>query len=264
MNKLLTIDEIKQTELSILDYIDCVCKQHNIRYYLAYGTLLGAIRHKGFIPWDDDIDIYMLREDYDRFIKLLSAEKDNHYSILSIYNDSDYFYEFAKVVDNRTCVITENVKENHNEGVWVDIFPLDDAPKFLRMTKWLINIIVAFRILSVYESFPYEKRSWVLYPMWFLSRLFGSRFFLKLSDYIVKSGKSNDYVGYMCSMGVSKYFFSKHWCDDTILVNFEGENYPAFKHFDDYLKYQYGNYMQLPPEDKRIPHPIKAFWRDDK
>lgn len=262
MNRLLTIDEIKQTELSILDYIDSVCKQHNIRYYLAYGTLLGAIRHKGFIPWDDDIDIYMLREDYDRFIKLLSVENESHFSLLSIYNDSDYFYEFAKVVDNRTGIKADNLKAIRNEGVWVDIFPLDDAPKYLRMFKWLINIIVACRILSVYESFPYEKRSWVFYPMWFLSRLLGSGFFLKLSDRIVKSGKSNDYVGYMCSMGVSKYFFSKLWCDDTVLVDFEGKKYPAFKHFDDYLKYQYGNYMQLPPEEKRVSHPMKAYWRE--
>ena len=129
MNRLLTIDEIKQTELSILDYIDSVCKQHNVRYYLAYGTLLGAIRHKGFIPWDDDIDIYMLRSDYDRFIQLLSAEKENHYSLLSIYNDSDYFYEFAKVVDNRTSINANNLKAMRNEGVWVDIFPLDNVPK---------------------------------------------------------------------------------------------------------------------------------------
>ena len=98
MNKLLSIDEVKQTELSILDYIDSVCKQHNITYYLAYGTLLGAIRHKGFIPWDDDIDIYMPRKEYDKFIKLQADNKESQYSVLSMYNDSEYFYEFAKII----------------------------------------------------------------------------------------------------------------------------------------------------------------------
>lgn len=261
MNRLLTIDEIKQTELSILDYIDSVCKQHNIRYYLAYGTLLGAIRHKGFIPWDDDIDIYMLRSDYDRFIKLLSAEKESHYSLLSIYNDSDYFYEFAKVVDNRTSINANNLKAMRNEGVWVDIFPLDDAPRLLRMSKWFLNCIGACRILAVNTTFPSNKYPRLLYPLWALSNLIGPRFFLRISDMIAKSGKSSSYVGYMCSMGVSRYFFKKQWCNDVILVDFEGKKYPAFKQYDDYLKYQYGDYMQLPPEDKRVSHPIKAYWK---
>ena len=78
---------------------------------------------------------------------------------------------------------------------------------------------------------------------------------------ISKCGKSKKYVGYMCSMGVSKYFFKKQWCDDVVMVEFEGKRYPAFKQYDEYLKYQYGNYMQLPPEEKRIPHPVEAYWK---
>ena len=78
---------------------------------------------------------------------------------------------------------------------------------------------------------------------------------------IAKSGKSSSDVGYMCSMGVSRYFFKKQWCNDVILVDFEGKKYPAFKQYDDYLKYQYGDYMQLPPDDKRVSHPIKAYWK---
>lgn len=263
MNKLLSIDEVKQTELSILDYIDSVCKQHNITYYLAYGTLLGAIRHKGFIPWDDDIDIYMPRKEYDKFIKLQADNKESQYSVLSMYNDSEYFYEFAKVVDSRTCLVTKNIKANQHEGVWVDIFPLDDAPKYLRMTKWFLNCLVACRILSVNLNFPSPKHPRILYPLWAVSKLIGPRFFLKISDRIARSGKSNEYVGYMCSMGVSKYYFKKQWCEETIIVDFEGKQYPAFKQYDEYLKYQYGNYMQLPPENKRVSHPVKAYWRED-
>lgn len=254
-------DIIKEIELSILDYIDDVCKTNHIKYYLAYGTLLGAIRHKGFIPWDDDIDIYMPRKDYDKFIKLMASNIESHYRVLSIYNDSEYFYEFAKVVDCRTRLITKNIKENQHEGVWVDIFPLDDAPKFLRMAKWFLNCLVACRILSVNLKFSPQKYPRLLYPLWAVAKIVGPRPFLKLSDRIARCGKSNEYVGYMCSMGVSKYYFKKQWCEKTIMVDFEGKQYPAFEQYDEYLKYQYGNYMQLPPEDKRVSHPMEAYWR---
>ena len=122
--KQIPADVIKEIELSILDYIDDVCKTNHIKYYLAYGTLLGAIRHKGFIPWDDDIDIYLLRDDYMKFVKIVNEQRNDRYEILSIYNDDSYNYEFAKVIDKRTALNASNFIINKKEGVWVDVFPL--------------------------------------------------------------------------------------------------------------------------------------------
>lgn len=255
------LSELKQIELDILNYIDSVCKENSLKYFLAYGTLLGAIRHQGFIPWDDDIDIYMLRQDYEKFINIVSKRNDR-YKVQSLYNDAQYYYEFAKVVDSHTSVEASDIINNGNEGVWVDIFPLDNTSSFLKVQKACINVCVACRILSVYKQFP-TKHSRVLYPVWLVSKAIGPRFFLKISDFLVKCGHNREKVGYLSSVGVDKYYFEAEWCDDTVMVSFEGRQYPAFGAYDEYLKDQYGNYMELPPVDKRVSHPITAFWKDD-
>ena len=95
--------EIKNLELSILEYIDDLCQKNGIRYFLSYGTLLGAVRHRGFIPWDDDIDICMLRPDYEKFLKV-ATQSNTHYKLLHLSTDKHYYYEFAKVVDSRTQI----------------------------------------------------------------------------------------------------------------------------------------------------------------
>ena len=261
MSKLLSLDEIKEIELSILDYIDSICRESHIRYYLAYGTLLGAVRHQGFIPWDDDIDIYMLREDYMKFIQIVVNQHHERYNLLSIYNDDKYYYEYAKVVDSSTILKIKNVKENDKEGIWVDIFPLDNISNHIKMQKCVINISVACRILSVYTKFPSEKRNKVFYPFWLITRIVGPRFFLKITEIIVKIGHNEEKVGYMASMGVNHFCFPKEWCARTCMLDFEGKKYPAFEQFDEYLRCQYGDYMQLPPEEQRVSHPVEAYWR---
>ena len=123
VNDIMTLDEVKQVELEILEYVDKICKENNIQYSLAYGTMLGAVRHKGFIPWDDDIDILLKREEYEKLLRILYSKTDEKYQVFSL-KDEGYWYSYAKVTDTRTIIVEKNDR-NMKECVYIDIFPID-------------------------------------------------------------------------------------------------------------------------------------------
>lgn len=261
MNTQIGIEEIKQIELSILDYINTVCENNGIKYFLSYGTLLGAVRHKGFIPWDDDIDVGMLREDYEKFIDVTNAKPDDRYKLLYLGNDNNYYHEFAKVVDVKTRLAFENIIENPKEGVWVDIFPIDELANCRRIQKIIINTCLMCRLLSVFNRFP-RRHSILLYPVWLFSRAIGFKPFLKVIDKLSKRGGDNRYAGYIASYGSNKYYFKKEIFSKIITIQFEGKDYPVPESYDEYLSYLYGNYMELPPIEQRVSrHSAVAYWR---
>ena len=260
----LTLTEIKQVELGILDYIVDICNKYNLIYYLSYGTLIGAIRHKGFIPWDDDIDISMPRDDYEKFLKITSSGQINSkYKCLVPLVDG-YYYEFAKVIDTSTIVEEVSVQSTEN-GVWVDIFPLDGLNKSDKISHLSLMILNRCRAASVNNHFPH-KTSGVLLPIeyvfWKVCRLIGFKAFLKKSLKLSRKYKYSDskYVGYASSYPAYNKYLLKEWFDKTVLVEFEGRKYAAPVQYDEYLKMQYGNYMQLPPKEKRISHDMHAYW----
>ena len=190
----LTLTEIKQVELGILDYIVDICNKYNLIYYLSYGTLIGAIRHKGFIPWDDDIDISMPRDDYEKFLKITSSGQINSkYKCLVPLVDG-YYYEFAKVIDTSTIVEDVSVQSTEN-GVWVDIFPLDGLNKSDKISHLSLMILNRCRAASVNNHFPH-KTSGVLLPIeyvfWKVCRLIGFKAFLKKSLKLSRKYKYSD------------------------------------------------------------------------
>lgn len=118
-------NEVKTIQLGILDYIDEICKKNNISYFLSYGTMLGAVRHKGMIPWDDDIDISLYREEYDKLISAINELNHKKYKILDFNNSTWYFHNFAALIDTST-LIKDNVKhKKHDTSIFIDIFPIE-------------------------------------------------------------------------------------------------------------------------------------------
>lgn len=263
MKNRLTVEEVRQVEIDILKYIDSVCRANDIPYFLDYGTLLGAIRHKGFIPWDDDIDICMKRDDYNRFLKAIEASPSDQYLLLTDKKDNGYYYEFGKMVDARTELTETGLNELPGMGVWVDIFPKDNLPSCHKIIRTLSFISVSMRIFATHKQFPKQYPSYC-YPIWLIARMFGYRFFMSVTKFWQRTAhktKKVKFVGDLRDRTAPKYYWPKDMFDEAVMLDFENEKFPAPKKWDEYLKGLYNDYMTLPPEEKRRAHRFDVFWK---
>ena len=268
----LNLEEIQKIELDILIYLDKICKENNIKYYLSSGTLLGAIKYKGFIPWDDDIDVVLFRSDYLKLIDVL-GKNDEKYKILSIYNTEDYYYPFAKLVDTRTVLI-ENSKKIKEMGVYIDIFPIDgyiteNIEKEISQLRILRNLMVRrYRIKNcIRNNFDYiidgktnvkhKKIKDIIYGFIdYITLPLGYNFYTKLFDKKISSVNANDskYIGVRVgNFGFKEAFLKKDIIEQDI-YEFEGHKFTSFKNYDLYLNSKYGDYKKEPDISQRKSH----------
>ena len=259
----LSLEEIKIIEVNILDHISDICKKHNLKYFLAYGTLIGAIRHKGFIPWDDDIDIVMPRKDYEVLIEIIKSQRGTSKYDCLIPLEGDYFYEFAKVIDSST-IVHEQKTISSRCGVWVDIFPLDGLRKDDKLSYYNLLLLNRCRAASVNLRFPHKTTGYAVpfeYMFWKFCRLIGYKIFLKGIVRLSQKYKYDDckYVGFASSYPANKKYMLKKWFEDSVEVPFEDKKFIAPIGFDEYLRTEYGDYMKLPPENERVSHGMNAF-----
>lgn len=257
----ITTDELKKIQIEILDDIVSFCEEHGLRYCLAYGTLLGALRHRGYIPWDDDIDIHMPRPDYERFIALYNR-RDGINRVVTHEQERKYHVPFAKVYRKGT-IVNEFFYKQSVFGVYVDIFPLDGIKK-KRQAFWCGQGIRFMYIkTSIFNNRQSLTRKLRLMVTKLILSPFSSHFILTLIKKI-STRYSYEQCDKVCSFGSRsciREILPRTVFDEYITLTFEGKQYRAPKGYDTYLKQKYGDYMQLPPPEARVStHDSEASW----
>ena len=271
----LSMDEVRQRELEILLAFNELAKEHGIRYSLAYGTLLGAVRHRGFIPWDDDIDVMVPRPDYERLLELVrdGALGDGEFEFVG-YELGNFPMPFIKMVDPSIRVHDIATKNNIPLNLWIDIFPLDGVPaddgawgEECGKAQTCKNLIKVgnYRLLGAGKGLGRRIAKMIAMPFVML---------LKLNDRAerdviesAKGGLSYEKSQFVADVVWGPYGTGERFCksllDSFINVEFEGYQLPALAGWDAYLRGIYGDYMQLPPIDKRVAHGIEAWVEDN-
>lgn len=264
-NRTMTDSEVKDLSLLILDEVDSFCRQHGIKYSLAYGTLLGAIRHKGYIPWDDDIDILMLRQDYEKFISSFPNNTDTLYSVASYETDNDFHYPYAKVVCNATIF---NELGYSRYGYGIDLFPIDMLPDNYDLAIRLLRKQRFLRNMMLVKSLKWKKgrglaknllliflQSILLFvPYSFIQKL------IRCDGNYHISSEGEYHLGCLFSPYFKREIMEKEIFDEFVLLPFERSQYYCIKEYDKYLTNIYGDYMQLPPVEKRCTHHAFVPW----
>lgn len=263
----LTLEEIKNIELDLLEKFDLFCEKNNLRYSLAYGTMLGAIRHKDFIPWDDDVDVMMPREDYQRLFQVLEqGEKiDNDISFLTLKSEG-YYYHFNKIYNNKTIAKMDNNSTVH--GIWLDIFPLDNTPSskwkakcFHVKARLLRNMIIA---ATTDFSDCNNKNYRIKKLLCKVSEIVGVQ---RISEYLNKyvqryNKKDSELVSIIHGQYSTDADIERCLYYETEKKLFRGKYFNVSIGWDTILKGMYGDYMVIPDKDKQATHFLKAYYKE--
>ena len=254
--KKLDIDEIKEVELGVMDYIHNICKEKGINYSLAYGSLLGAVRHRGFIPWDDDLDIALKRDEYDKLYQAILEDNNSIYKVVSWENDSRYPYPFYRVYDSRTVYENNYIQNDIELGICVDVFPFDD---YKDVNKEITKLDM-YRRLSVYTLYGIRNKeagikNIVRYLMLVVFRLTRVKTWNKKLNDCSKAPVDGEYIDYLMESKKYSTKLDAKALDEVVECKFEDRVYNIPKDYDHILTTIYGSdYMEIPSLEKRIQH----------
>lgn len=266
MKKQLSLDEIKQVELQILLEFRKICNELGLRYYLSGGTLLGAIRHQGFIPWDDDIDLAMPRSDFNKLIEFSHKYQSDTYKFL-FFSQTGVLLPYAKFVNAKTSIDAKYAEDEMQQHLWLDIMPMDGLPEnknevaeIYKKAEFYRKIIgLCNAKLGEGKSVVKKLSKYVLKP---LALIYGKdRAITNLNKLAMKDDyDSSKYVGAITwgLYGEAEKMLRAD-IDKGYQVTFENERFSSFSCWDSYLTALYKDYMQLPPIEKRINHEMIAW-----
>ena len=257
-NTLISLEERRVVQLEMLKEIDAFCKNNNIRYSLAFGTLLGAIRHKGFIPWDDDVDIMMPLPDMLRFKELFHSETLKYCDVDNTYS---YEYAFSRVANTLTYNKRGLIAREY--GICIDLYPMVSVPNDSEAYN------VFFKKAAILQKRRCFFMKWKARALRYLpvKSIPGMKHAIKdYRDFILNYKANNEAVKYYIVAGPlnlrDKMTYGYNLFDNTDEVDFEGYSFASVADYDYYLKLRYGDYMQLPPEDQRHPyHGGNYYWK---
>ena len=263
----LSLQETKEIEFAVLKELDSFCKANHIRYFVSHGTLLGAIRYKGFIPWDDDIDVLIPREDYNR---LVSLYKDNdHYKLYAYEKDPGFLFTYAKLCDVTTRKEEPGHKTGVSLGLDVDLFPLDawadDLETARKESKYIQKNLFRLGLtkLKKPDSVNPMKR-FVKGLMMTYCKLFGSEHYLRNVMRESVKHQQNSAPRYLGNKAWNVYrekdIIPAEAFSDAVEIEFEGERFPTMAGYDTFLSSLYGDYLPEPPKEKQKTHHLfKAY-----
>lgn len=272
MKQELTLQEIQAISLDICKHIDRICDEQNIRYYLYGGSLLGAVRHKGFIPWDDDIDIVMPRPDYNRFLSYMKthAEELRPLKLFNVQENEEYPYMISRVSNDDYYLEMEN-EEPYGMGIFIDVYPWDGVgqteeemtDRKNKAARYSSLCYLSTRKKCIKENTK-KKIKLIIKPIAFrFAKIVGKKAFMRKLDQMAMKYDydQSKYVGCLVwGCDGPRGIFPIEWMEPYTKLQFEDASFRAPKEYDKALTKLYHDYMKLPPEEDRIPHHYyKAF-----
>lgn len=259
-----TLRQVQMLQLEMLEEVDRICKKCNIHYNIIAGTLLGAVRHGGYIPWDDDADVALLREEYEKFRDACKTELDtSRFYFQDHRNTKGYRWGYGKLRRKNTLFLREHQEHMpYKQGIFIDIFPLDSVPD-----NYMLRSIKNFECFCV-RKLLWSKVGKIADKKWYMRKWFGlldkvpeKEIFRYYHNMVHNANKKKTKMVRILMFPTpnSEYGYYRNWYECSQDTVFEGKVFQGIKDYDSYLSFKFGDYMELPPVEQRKVHPVSAI-----